>query len=448
MNIQEYIQRLALALVVIAGFLVKAAIGMSLPVTEFTLDNGMNIIVIEDHRSPVVMQAVVYKVGSADEETGKTGLAHFFEHLMFKGTTKYPKNSIDLLLDENGAERNAYTTLETTVYFTRAKADMLETLMSIESDRMQNLVLTPEVLETERKVVQEERRMRMESDPFGAAFERMNATTFKTHPYGRPIIGAPEDVANLSLDDANRFYRAHYMPSNAILLVVGDVKPADVNTLAQAYFGPVQNRVVATRAPRKAEALPTTAERLEMQDARVTDTTLFRTYNMGPNAGITPREAAANAVLASILGSNSQSRLIKQLVTRDSVATTVNTSYRGSTDEIGLFYVIATPRSTVDVSDLERRIDIMLQDVKTNGVTQLELQDAVNTAAAIDIYARDSAVSLGTEAAEVLASGRDIKFIDEVSAALVELKSADIQAAAQKVFDANRSVTLIMRPKS
>jgi zinc protease len=448
MKTWEYIQRAALALIALTGLLVGAAFGFTLPVTQFTLDNGMEVIVIEDHRSPLVLHAVTYRVGGADEETGKTGLAHFFEHLMFKGTKKHPKDSFDLLLDENGAERNAFTNLETTFYYERAHVNMLETLMDLEADRMLNLVLTPEVLDTERKVVQEERRLRTDSDPYGAAFEKMNATLFKVHPYGRPVVGLADDVARLTLDDAISFYRAHYMPATAILLVVGDVQPEAVKRLAEKYYGPLQNATKPAVLKRPPEPRRSKADRLELEDERITVPAISRIYNMGLNAGTTAREAAAYQVLASIMGSNSQSRLYKQLITGDQVATSVNTTYRGSTDEYGLFYVFGAPRSGVDVNDLERRIDVILQNVNDHGVTPEELQDAVNTAAAKDIYARDSAVSLGVTAADVRAAGRSLSYVDDVSAAITKLTPQDIQEAAQKVFDATQSVTLILRPKS
>jgi zinc protease len=395
----------------------------------------------------VVLNAITYRVGGADEVTGKTGLAHFFEHLMFKGTTKYPKDSFDLLLDENGAERNAYTNLETTFYYERASSALLEKLMDLEADRMQNLVLTPEVFETERKVVQEERRLRTESDAYGSAIEKVNAVLFKSHPYGRPVVGVADDVAKLTLDDANAFYRSHYMPSNAILLVVGDVKPADVKNLAVKYFGPLKNNGKPPVVQRTPEPFHTKAERLELEDARVSDPAMIRIYNIGPNSVTTPCEASAYAVLASIMGSNSQSRLIKQLVTRDQVATMMSVSFGGSTNEYGMMYVSAAPRSGVDVLALEKQVDAILQDVKEHGVTAEELAQAINTSEAKDIYARDNPVGLGTTAADVRASGRSLNYIDAVSAALLKLTPADIQRAAQKVFDANHSVTLIMRPK-
>ncbi len=428
-------------------WITKAALALNIPVTEYALGNGLRIVVIEDHRAPLVLNAVVYTVGGADESPGKTGLAHFFEHLMFKGTAKYPQDSFDSLMDESGAERNAFTSLDTTVYYERADVALLEQLIDLEADRMQNLVLTDDVLNTERKVVQEERRLRTDSDAVGTAFEKVYATLFKVHPYGRPIVGWPEDVAKLTLDDAMTFYRTHYMPSKAILLVVGDVLPADVHKLALKYFGPLQNPPATPQVQRPDEPRHNKAERLELEDARISDPIFSRTYNTGLNRKITARDAAAFSVLSSILGANSQSRLVKQLVTRSFTASEAGASFGGSTDDFGLFRIYATPRSGVDVLDLEKRIDAILQDIQKNGISADELQDAKNTSEAKDIYMRDNPVGFGIAVAGVVASGHKISYVDDVHAAVLKLTTDDIRKAAQSALDPLQSVTLIMRPK-
>jgi zinc protease len=425
----------------------KSAFALSIPVTEYTLANGLRVVVIEDHRAPLVLNAVVYTVGGADESPGKTGLAHFFEHLMFKGTTKYPKDSFDRLLDESGAERNAFTSLDTTVYYERASVTLLEQLIDLEADRMQNLVLNTDVLNTERKVVQEERRLRTDSDAMGTAIEKVYAIMFKAHPYGRPIVGWAADVAKLTIDDAMTFYRAHYMPSNAILLVVGDVVPADVQKLALKYFGPLQNLKSASQLLRPDEPAHNKAERLELEDARISDPIFSRIYNTGPNRKITAREAAAYSVLSSILGANSQSRLTKQLVTRSLIASDAGANFGGSTDDYGLFRIYATPRSGVDVLEVEQRVDAILADIKANGISAEELQNAKNTSEAKDIYMRDNPVGFGVAVAGVIAAGFKLSYVDDVHAALLKLTPEDIKRAAMTVLDPQQSVTLIMRPK-
>jgi zinc protease len=427
--------------------LVKSTYAQSIPVTEYGLSNGLRVVVIEDHRAPVVFHAVVYDVGGADEVPGKTGLAHFFEHLMFKGTTKYPTNSFDNLLDENGVERNAFTSLDNTVYYERTGPALLERMMDLEADRMQNLVLTQDVFERERKVVQEERRLRTDSDPYGAAFEKVNLALFKVHPYGRPIVGLANDVAKLTMADAMEFYREHYKPANAIVLVVGDVAPADVLQLAKKYYGPLKNQQKMRKLARPAEPPQTSAMRLELSDARISDASLFRTYNYGRNADTTPKQAAAYNVLASILGSNSQSRLVKKLVTTDNVASSANANFGGSLDDYGLFQISAQPRRGVDILDLEKTVDAILKDVVEKGVTAEELQNAKNTAEAGNIYMRDNPVGLGIGVASILAAGLKADYLDRISAEVALLTPTDIQQAAQKILNINQSVTLILRPK-
>ncbi len=444
---KQIVQLFLFTILTTALLLVKAAFALNIPVTEYKLENGLRVVVIEDHRAPVVLHAVVYDVGGADEATGKTGLAHFFEHLMFKGTRKYPNGSFDNLLDENGVERNAFTTLDITAYYERTSPALLELMMDLESDRMQNLVLTPDVLEQERKVVQEERRQRTDGDPYGAAMEKMNMTTFKTHPYGRPIIGLADDVVKLTLDDAMTFYRAHYLPANAIVLVVGDVKPVDVKKLAEKYYGPLKNQDAPAKLKRSAEPQQNAAQRLELEDARISEPLLLRSYNIGTNTSITIKQAAAIDVLASILGSNWQSRLVKQLVTTEQIASSASANFAGSLGDHVQFQIFASPRSGVDMLEIEKRVDAVLQDIIDKGVTPAELQDAKNTAEAASIYARDNPVGFGIAVASVLAAGFKVERIDQADAALAELTVQDIQDAARRVLDMKQSVTMILRPK-
>jgi zinc protease len=439
---------IALSMLTAALLLVKAAFALSIPVTEYKLENGLRLVVIEDRRAPVVLHAVVYDVGGADETTGKTGLAHFFEHLMFKGTTKYPNGSFDNLLDENGVERNAFTTLDITAYYERTSPKLLELMMDLEADRMQNLVLTPEIFEQERKVVQEERRQRTDNDAYGTAMEKMKRVMFKTHPYGRPIIGLAEDVAKLTIADAMEFYREHYKPANAIVLVVGDVSPTDVKALAEKYYGPLKNQQKMTKGLRPSEPPQTAAQRLELEDARISEPFLLRSYNIGTNTSITIKEAAAIDVLASILGSNWQSRLIKQLITDEQIASSTSANYAGSLGDYVQFQITASPRRGMDIIALEERIDIVLQDIVEKGVTEAELQDAKNAAEAANVFARDNPVGFGLAVATLLAAGFEAARIDQANAALAELTVQDIQDAAKRVLDMKQSVTLILRQKT
>jgi zinc protease len=219
-------------------------LALDVTIEEFALDNGMQVVVIPDRRAPVVTHSVWYRVGSADEAAGKSGLAHFLEHLMFKGTAKFPFGEFDKILERNGAQGNAFTTRDYTAYYQRIASDRLAIVMELEADRMQNLVLNDENVLPELSVVREERRQRTDNDPVSLLAEQVEAAMFSAHPYGRPVIGWMSDVAKLTRQDAMDFYRANYTPANAVLIVAGDVTPSQVKSLAEKYYGPLVNTCI------------------------------------------------------------------------------------------------------------------------------------------------------------------------------------------------------------
>lgn len=428
--------------------LAKSALGFTLPLSEFTLANGLQVIVIEDHRAPVVLHAIGYRVGGADESPGKTGLAHFFEHLMFKGTTKYPQGSFDRLMDENGAERNAFTMRDVTVYHERSDVKLLELMMDLESDRMQNLVLTDPVFETERKVVQEERRQQTESSPFAVAGEKLDATLFKVHPYGRPVVGLPADVAALTRADALAFYRSHYMPGNAIVMVVGDVQPDEVRKLAERYYGPLRNPEVTPPRTRPVEPKRASPERLELHDARINDPLFIRKYIVPARGDLKPREVAALDVLSVILGGNSESRFEKQLVVANREAAAADAQYNGQGFTYGIYQIYGVPTPGQDVLQLEKRMDSMLQDIVKNGVKAEELAWAKNSTLANYIYALDNPTGFAMMIGLAIAMGEDRKNIYSADTEISAVTLEDVRKAAALVFESQQHVTLVLRPKS
>ncbi len=442
-----FLQRIGLAGAAVAVLLVKSALAFSLPVTEFTLENGLQVIVIEDHRAPVVLHAIGYRVGGADEVQGKTGLAHFFEHLMFKGTTKYPKDSFDRLLDENGAERNAFTTPDVTVYHERAHVSLLGLMMDLEADRMQNLVLTDTVFETERKVVQEERRQQTESSAYATAGERIGAALFRVHPYGRPVVGLPEDVAALTRTDAESFYRAHYMPGNAIVMVVGDVRPNEVRKLAERHYGSLKNLAPVPLRQRPEEPLRANPERLDLKDSRISDPLFIRRYLVPSRGAMPAREVAALNILSVILGGNTESRFEKQLVVANREAAAADAEYSGQSIAYGTYQIYGVPTPGQDVLELEKHMDAMLQDIVENGVKPEELDWARNTALASYIYALDNPTSFAMMIGLAVAMGEDRKNIYNGDTEISQVTREDVQRAATRVFASRHTVTLILRPK-
>jgi zinc protease len=427
--------------------LAKTAIAVSLPHETYTLPNGLRLIVIEDRRAPVVLHAVAYLVGGADEENGKTGLAHFFEHLMFKGTPRFPQKDLNALFDENGMERNAFTMQDATVYYARASVALLGPLMDMEADRMVNLTLTSDVLETERKVVQEERRSNIDSNPYGPAFERLEAELFRVHPYGRPVVGRPEDVAALTLADAQAFYRRHYTPDNAIVVVVGDVKAEDVHALAEIYYGKLKAAGTKDEALRPMESIWTATRRIEHSDARISSPFVIRRYVVPARDVAGETQSAAFEVLADILGGSSQSRLRKALVNGSHAAMYVSASYNGMQKTYGGFGLAASTAPGFDIGKLETDMIAILEELARSGPTAAEVERAKNTVASEFIYGLDNPANIGMMMSLALATDVPLSAITAQEETFAKVTARDVQAAAQLLVSTHNAVTLTIKPQ-
>ncbi len=429
-------------------FVILPAQAMNLDVTNFKLSNGMEVVVIPDHRAPVVTHMVWYRVGSADEVSGKSGLAHFLEHLMFKGTTKHPFGELDHLISVNGGEGNAFTTRDYTAYFQRIAADRLPLMMELESDRMQNLVLTDENVLPELQVVREERRMRTDSDPSALLGEQIDAAMFTAHPYGKPVIGWMSEVAKLTKDDALDFYKAHYTPANAILVVAGDVTPEQVKTLAEKYYGVLKNTFTPTPRIRTAEPDPIAARRVIMSDARASSPVFQRSYLAPSYSTAEGREANALDLLGEILGGGSQSRLYKSLVVEQKLASNTGAWFTGDGLNSGSFGVYGMPNSGVDVGKVEAAVDVVLADILKNGVTQTELDRVRNKALAEQVYLLDDQSSLARIFGVGLMTGLTVKDILDSDLETAKVTPEDIKQAAAKIIQIKRSVTGVLLPET
>jgi zinc protease len=427
-------------------FIIVPAHAMNLDVTNFKLANGLEVVVIPDHRAPVVTHMVWYRVGSADEVSGKSGLAHFLEHLMFKGTTKHPFGEFDHLVDVNGGEGNAFTTRDYTAYFQRIASDRLPLVMELEADRMQNLVLTDENVLPELQVVREERRMRTENDPSALLSEQIDAAMYTAHPYGKPVIGWMSEVAKLTKDDAVAFYKAHYTPANALLIVAGDVTPEQVKMLAEKYYGGLKNTFTPTPRVRTAEPAPIASRRVAMTDARASSPIFQRSY-LGPSYSTAEgREANALDLLGDILGSGTQSRLYKSLVVEQKLASNVGAWYTGDGLDYGTFGVYGVPNSGVDVSKVEAATDVVIADILKNGVSQQELDRVRNKALAEQVYLLDDQSSLARIFGVGLMTGLTVQKLLDSDVETAKVTPDDIKQAAAKIIQLKRSVTGVLLP--
>jgi zinc protease len=412
---------------------------------EFTLPNGLRVVVMPNTRAPVVTQALWYRVGSTVEKPGKTGLAHFLEHLMFKGTTKYPAGEYDRLMKENGAIHNAFTTSDYTGYYQRIASDKLELVIDIESDRMKNLVLTEADVLPERDVVKNERLQRIENDPSGPFWEKNRVALYGTHPYGRPVIGEMNDVASLTLQDALGFYRSYYQPRNAVLIISGDVDPAKARQLVEKYYGPLQNSPEAAMI----EPLPVVSrpagQRSELIDPRVT-TPLVAKMNIAPNyVSQESREALALDFFTQIIGSGAESRLYDALVTKQGLAAHVGANTNLQSRAYGQVSIYAVPNPGVGIDKLEQALNQELKNILDTGITQAELDRQINRAYANLVYMLDDREAFAREAGIGVVLGLSPAEVFDTSA-WATVTTDEVMAAARKhIVPATAITGVLMR---
>jgi zinc protease len=431
---------LALALVLVAlRPLAGAASGLD--VAHFTLGNGLEVVVIPDHRTPVVTHMVWYKVGSADETAGKSGLAHFLEHLMFKGTKKNPLGRYSQTVATLGGQENAFTTSDYTTYYQRVPRERLKTLMEFESDRMTGLVLTDAVVKPELQVVLEEQNMRVANNPGARLSEQLEAALYLNHPYGRPVIGWRHEIEKLDREGALAFYRRFYTPNNAILVVAGDVTADEVKTLAEETYGKVERVVEVGARDRPKEPVQEAARTVTLADPRVTQPSLRRIY-LAPSTGTAePGESEALDVLSSILGSGSNSRLYQTLVIDQDIALNVGAGYDGTALDYSPFQVSVTPKPGTTLPQIEAAMDAVLAELIDKGVTAEELERCKNGLIADAVYAQDNQTTLARWFGAALATGLTVEQVQSWPDRVRQVSAESVRAVARRYLDKRRSVT-------
>lgn len=411
-------------------------------VTTFTLGNGLQAVVIEDHRAPVAVQMVWYRAGAADERRGVSGVAHFLEHLMFKGTDTVPSGEFSKIVEANGGSDNAFTSRDFTAYFQRVAADRLDLVMRMEADRMRHLKLTEDDWQTEREVIIEERNQRTDSDP-GAIFgEQQQAAQFLNHPYGTPVIGWRHEMEALTREDALEWYRTYYAPNNAVLVVAGDVDPAEVRRLAETWYGPlaptpgIGPRVRAQEPPQLAE------RRLSLADPRVSQPYVTRSYLAPERDPGDQKTAAALTILADLLGGSSQTSLLaRRLQFETGQAVYTNAGYDGTAYDDTTFSISVVPAEGVSLAEAEAAMDGVIGDFLKDGVDAEQFRRVKTRIRAAMIYAEDDIDGLARRYGEALTTGlsvEDVKTWPDVLAAVTE---EDVVAAARLVFDRRHAVT-------
>ena len=413
---------------------------------EYTLDNGLRLVVIEDHRAPVATHMAWYRVGAIDETPGKTGLAHFLEHLMFKGSENVPPGAFSRTVARNGGRDNAFTSWDYTAYFQEVAADTLPLVMEMEADRMNGLIIAEDEVAAERDVVIEERRSRIENSPTALFREQMNAAQYLAYPYRVPIIGWMHDIETLTREDALAFYRTHYMPNNAVVVVVGDVDPEEVRALAEQTYGKipagvVPERVIPQEPPQRAP------RQVVMSDPRVTQANWSRSYLAPSYLYGATEHAIPLQVLNEILGGSTTSRLYQDLVVDRKIAVDVASWYGPGGVGPETLGISVTPAKN-DTAPLDTAVDAVLAEVIENGVTDEELTRAKRLLTAEAVYARDQGRRLATTFGMTLTNGRTVADLEAWPDRINAVTNDDIKAAAAYVFRPERSVTGVLLPDS
>jgi zinc protease len=410
-------------------------------VSHFTLGNGLEVVVIPDHRTPVVTHMIWYKVGSADEEAGKTGLAHFLEHLMFKGTEKNPQGRFSQVLATIGGQENAFTTADYTGYFQRIAREYLPTVMEAEADRMTGLVLNDANVLPERDVVLEEYNMRVANSPEARLGEQVTAALYLNHPYGRPVIGWRPEIEKLNREDALAFYRRFYTPNNAIVVIAGDVTAEEVRPLVEKTYGKVAKRAEMGPRRRPQEPPPVAVRQVTLADSRVAQPSMQRSYLVPSSTTAKEGQSEALEVLAHVLGSGETSRLYRALVVDQHLATNAGAWYQGTSLDDTRFGVYASPLPGVSIATLESALDAVIADIGAHGIGEDELDRAKTRLLADTVYAQDNQATMARWYGAALTTGATVDEVALWPKHIGVVTADEVREAARTWLQKTRSVT-------
>ncbi|MDJ1016467.1 MAG: pitrilysin family protein [Paracoccaceae bacterium] len=416
-------------------------------VTTFSLKNGLDVVVLEDHRAAAVVHMVWYRVGSADEPRGTSGIAHFLEHLMFKATDELASGELSDTVARNGGSDNAFTSYDYTAYFQRVAADRLELMMRMEASRMDGLRLVPEDISTERDVVIEERNQRTENDPGALFAEQRRAAQFLNHPYGVPIIGWKHEAEALTLEDAMSFYERHYGPNNAILVVAGDVDPENVRQLAERHYGLIPANLNVRPRDRVQEPPQLAERRLVYSDPRVSDPYVVRTYLAPERDAGAQAQAAALTLLADLLGgSGTTSVFARKLQFEEQIGLYTAAFYSGLSLDDTSFGLAIVPVEGIGLREAEDALDRAIAEFMEEGVDTEELDRIKMQIRASEIYGQDNLSGLARAYGAGLTSGLTVEDIEAWPDVLSAVTEDDIMAAAEMIFDRRKAVTGWVKP--
>lgn len=414
-------------------------------VQEFKLHNGLKILVKEDHRAPVAVSMIWYNVGSADEPGGITGVSHAIEHMMFKGTAKYPLGVFSKTIAALGGQDNAFTNNDYTAYFEKIDASRLATSFALEADRMTNLILDADEFAKEIKVIQEERRLRTDDNPQALAFERFLATAHLSAPYNHPVIGWMTDLQQMDVADLKNWYQRYYAPNNATLVVVGDVKPQEIHALAEQYFGAISAKPLIIRKPQQE---PPSLGKKEVQiNAQAKLPLLLMGYQVpGVKTATTAYEPYALELIAGILDAGDGARFSKNLIRGSHIASGADVYYNMYSRYATQFIIYGSPTQQHPLKDLETALITELNELKKTPVTATELQRVKNQIIAQKTFEKDSIFAQAMELGLLETIGLGWQKADEYSQTINSITPEQIQLTAQRYFRENNMTIAELKP--
>ncbi len=443
---------LATALAIVAALPPIAAAALSgalvggSEVQEKVLGNGLKVLVKRDDRAPIATSQVWYKVGSSYEHGGVTGVSHALEHMMFKGTEELEPGEFSRIIAENGGDENAFTGRDYTAYFQTLAADRLEVAFELEADRMRNLALPADEFRKEIEVVKEERRLRTDDDPEALTFEQFNATAYAASPYRNPIIGWQSDLDVMDVDTLRDWYRMWYAPNNATLVVVGDVEPAQVFDLAERFFGQLEPSPAFKPRPRREP--PQRGEKRLLVAAPAKEPYLLMGWKTPVLADAErPWEPYALEMLVSVLDAGSSSRFSRELIREDRVAASVSASYNAFNRLSGMLLIDATPAQGVTIDRLEGDILTQLDRLKSEPVSDAELERIRNQLIADKVYERDSVFYQGMLLGQFETVGLGWQLVDEIVDRLSAVTPEQIQDVAQRYLTSENRTVAVLEPQ-
>ncbi len=412
----------------------------------FTLDNGLEVVVIPDRRAPVVTHMIWYKAGSADEPPGKSGIAHYLEHLMFKGTKTYPDGEFSKVIAAVGGRENAFTSYDYTAYFQRVSKEHLKTMMTYEADRMSNLILTQEAIDAELQVVLEERAERTDNDPSAQLSETMNAMLFSHNNYGVPIIGWENEIRSLRVEDALAFYDQFYTPNNAILVIAGDVATDEVKAMVADTWAKVPRRSEPPKRVRQALPAYHGDRVVTFPNPRVREPSVRRAWVVPSSQTAPEGESEALDVLASILGAGSTSRIYRSLVVDQKMATYAGGWYGGTALGDTRFMVYGSPVNGRTNDEILTAIDSEIEKLIEGGVTDQEMRLAKKSLISGAFFAQDSQSSLARIFGSALVIESTVESVQNWPSRIEAVTKEDVVAVARKYLLSDQTVTGYLLP--